>query len=233
MRPRPSLRALGAIAVLLCAALAGCGGSSGGNGIASKSAAQILAAARSAALSASAVHESGRIASGGSSITLDMDLLIGRGGRGRLSVSGLGAELIQIGGTVYIKGSPELYTRIGGPTAARVLQGRWLKAPTTSGEFSAIASLTDLGKLLSADLPGPRGLSKGRTTKLGGTPAIAVTNAAKGETVYVATTGRPYPLQLVKTGEGGGRISLERWNETVALSAPPNAIDITRLRSRR
>jgi len=233
MRPRPYLRELCTIAVLLCGALAGCGGSSGGNGVASKSAAQILAAARSAALSAGAVHVSGRIVSGGSPITLDLDLIAPRGGRGRLTDNGLGFELIQIGGTVYIKGSAAFYTHIAGPTAAQLLQGRWLKAPTSSGEFSSIASLTDLNKLLSADLPNPRGLSKGKTTKINGIPAIAVTDPAKGETVYVATTGRPYPLQLVKSGGGGGRISLDRWNERISLSAPPDSIDITRLRSGR
>jgi hypothetical protein len=230
MGPRPSLRAPWAIAVLLCGALAGCGSSSGGNGIASKSPAQIVAAARSAALSASAVHVSGRIVSGGSPITLDMDLIAPRGGRGRLTDNGLGFELIQIGGSVYIKGSAAFYTHIAGPTAAQLLQGRWLKAPTSSGEFSSIASLTDLNKLLSADLPKTQGLSKGKTTKIHGTPAIAITDATKGETVYVATTGRSYPLQLEKTGKGGGRISLDRWNERVTLSAPPDSIDITRLR---
>jgi hypothetical protein len=217
----------------VCGALAGCGSSSSGNGVASKSAAQIIAAARSAALSASAVHVSGRITSGGSPITLDLDLIAPRGGRGTLTDNGLGFELIQIGGTVYIKGSAAFYTRIAGPTAAQLLQGRWLKAPTASGQFSSIASLTDLNRLLSADLPDPRHLTKGKSTKLGGTPAIAVTDTAKGETVLVATTGRPYPLQLLKSGKGGGQISLDRWNEPISLSAPANSIDITRLRSGR
>jgi hypothetical protein len=233
MRPRPPLRAPWAVAALVGATLAGCGGSSSGNGVASKSAAEIVTAARSAALSASGVHVSGRITSGGSPITLDLDLIAPRGGRGTLTDNGLGFELIQVGGTVYIKGSSAFYTRIAGPTAAQLLQGRWLKAPTSSGQFSSIASLTDLNKLLSADLPDPRGLAKGKTTKLGGTPAIAVTDATKGETVFVATTGRPYPLQLVKNGKGGGQISLDRWNERVSLNAPADSIDITRLRSGR
>ena len=233
MRPRTSLRAPWAVAALVCGALAGCGSSSSGNGVASKSAAQIIAAARSAALSASAVHVSGKITSGGSPITLDLDLIAPRGGRGTLTDNGLGFELIQIGGTVYIKGSAAFYTRIAGPTAAQLLQGRWLKAPTSSGQFSSIASLTDLNKLLNADLPDPRHLTKGKSAKLGGTPAIAVTDTAKGETVFVATRGRPYPLQLLKSGKGGGQISLDRWNERVSLSAPADSIDITRLRSGR
>jgi hypothetical protein len=230
MRRRPSLRALRVVAVLLCAALAGCGGSTSGNGVASKPPAQILAAARAAALGARSVHVSGRIVTAGSPITLDLDLVAPRGGRGMLTDNGLGFELIQIGGNVYIKGSAAFYTHIAGPTAAQLLQGRWLKAPTSTGEFSSIASLTDLNRLLSSDLPDPSRLTKGKTTRVGGTPVIAVTDPAKGETVYVATSGQPYPLRLVKAGTGGGQISLDRWNEQVVLSAPPDSIDITRLR---
>src|SRR5437588_12971648 len=110
MGPRPSLRAPWAIAVLLCGALAGCGSSSGGNGIASKSPAQIVAAARSAALSASAVHVSGRIVSGGSPITLDMDLIAPRGRRRRPTDHGPGLGLIQSGGNVFIHGRAAFYT---------------------------------------------------------------------------------------------------------------------------
>lgn len=230
MRPGAPHRALAAVAVLLCSLLSGCGGSSGGNGVASKSPAQIVAAARAAAARASSVHVAGSIVSGGSPITLDMHLLAGHGGRGRLTASGLGFELIQLGPTVYVKGSPELYSHVGGPAAAQLLQGRWLKAPTDSGEFSAIASLTDLNKLLGSDVPDPRALSKGHARTVAGTPAIPVTDAAKGETVYVATTGSPYPVELAKTGKGGGRVVFDRWNQPVVLVAPANAIDITRLR---
>src|ERR1700758_1079174 len=114
MRRRPSLRALRVVAVLLCAALAGCGGSTSGNGVASKPPAQILAAARAAALGARSVHVSGRIVTAGSPITLDLDLVAPRGGRGMLTDNGLGFELIQIGGNVYIKGSAAFYTHIAG-----------------------------------------------------------------------------------------------------------------------
>ncbi len=104
----------------LLAALAGCGGSSSsGNGLAQKSPAEILAATKVAADSASSVHVSGSLVSDGTPITLDMDLIAGKGGRGQLSQNGLSFELIQLGGTVYIKGSSGFYSHIGGKAAAR------------------------------------------------------------------------------------------------------------------
>jgi hypothetical protein len=63
--------------------------------------------------------------------------------------------------------------------------------------------------------------------------AIGVTNAANGATLYIATTGPPYPVALTQNGTSSARIVLDRWNEPVALAAPANALDITKLQSSR
>src|SRR5205085_666904 len=96
---------------------------------------------------ASSVHVSGSIASASAPIALNLDLAAGRGGRGQLSEGGVGFEVIQTGGTVYIKGSPAFYRRIGGPAAAQVVQGRWLKAPATS---TPPADAIDISQLRSS-----------------------------------------------------------------------------------
>src|SRR5260370_301230 len=105
MRARLTMRAALALAALTLALLlaTGCGGgssssssSSAGNGVQDKSPADILAATKVASDAARSVHVSGSIVSGGSPITLDMNLLAGKGGRGQLSESGLSFELIQV-----------------------------------------------------------------------------------------------------------------------------------------
>jgi len=217
--------------VLLAGLLGGCGGSSSGNGVAAKAPTDIVAAAKVAAEGASSVHVSGSIVSGGLPITLDMDLLAGKGGRGQLTENGLGFELIQTGGTVYIKGTPAFYRHIGGTAAAQLLQGKWLKAPTTSKEFASIASLTDLHQLVDTTLTNHGTLAKGATTTVDGQKVVGVTDTAKDGTLYVAEAGQPYPIEITKSGAGGGTITFDRWNESVALAAPANAIDITQLQS--
>jgi hypothetical protein len=229
MRPRPSLAGC-AVLALLGGLLAGCGSSSSGNGVASKSADEIVAASKAAADAAHSAHVSGSVVSNGSPITLDLDLGA-RGGRGHLALSGLGFELIQTGGTVYIKGSAAFYRKIGGATAAQLLEGRWLKAPTTTPEFASISSLTDLHRLVDATLSSHGSLIKTQTTTVNGTHVVGVTDQSKGGTLYVATTGKPYPVQIAKGGAGGGTVSFDRWNESVTISPPPNAIDITQLRA--
>jgi hypothetical protein len=232
MRLRLSLLAGPAIGTLLLVGLlGGCGSSSSGNGIAAKSPTDIVAAAKVAADAASSVHVSGSIVSGGSPITLDLDLLAGKGGRGRLTENGLGFELIEIGGTVYIKGSSAFYRHIGGTAAAQLLQGKWLKAPTTSKEFASISSLTNLRALVDTTLANHGALTKGGTTTITGQKVVGVTDTGKGGTLYVAETGQPYPIEIAKSGVGGGTIRFDRWNESVSLAAPANAIDIAQLQS--
>jgi hypothetical protein len=64
-----------------------------------------------------------------------------------------------------------------------------------------------------------------------GQKVVAVTDKTKGGTLYVATTGKPYPVQISKPGAGGGRVVFDHWNASVALTAPANAIDLTQLQN--
>lgn len=234
MRLRPlfpadvAARALIALALVTAGSFTGCGGS-GGNGVGDKSPSEIITAAKVAADAARSVHVSGSIFRGPSQITLDMNLLAGAGGSGKLSEAGVPFELIQTGATVYIKGSPAFYRRLGGEAAAQLLQGKWLKAPTSSSQFASIASFTDLRQLLEKTLSSPGALAKGATATLDGQKVIGVKDTSSGGTLYVATTGPPYPIEISKGGSDGGTIAFDRWNEPVSLAPPADAIDISQL----
>jgi len=230
----PSSRVLLPPAALLASTIliAGCGSSSSsssGNGVASKSPSEILAAAKTAAQSASSVHVAGSLNSGATPLTLDLDLASGRGGRGQISEGGLSFELIVIDNTVYIKGSPAFYSHFGGSAAAQLFQGKWLKAPTTSGELASLASLTNLGKLLAEALASSDTLVKGPTTTVAGQQVVELKDTTKTGSLYVATTGQPYPIEIVKRGAETGHVSFTRWNASVTLAAPAAAVDLSQL----
>jgi hypothetical protein len=217
------------LALLAIAALAGCGGSSSGNGVASKSANEILAATKAAASAATSVHVSGTLSSHGTPITLDMSLAAGKGGKGKLSENGLSFELIVVDETIYIKGSSAFYDHFGGSAAAQVFQGKWLKAPAGQGELASLASLANLGKILDQSLASTGTLAKGSTSTVNGQSAIELTDSTKSGSLFVATTGEPYPVQIAKHGAETGKVSFSEWNEPVQLSPPANAIDLGKL----
>jgi hypothetical protein len=218
---------------LLAAVLTGCGGGSStkGNGVSAKSPEQILAAAKSAAASAASVHIAGSIVSGGKPISLNMELAAGKGGKGTIAQEGFSIQLIQVEGNVYIDGSDAFYKHVAGDTAAQLFDGKWLKAPANSGELASLAQLTDLSKLLDTALASHGALSKGSEETIDGQKAIGLKDTTKGGTLYVAATGSPYPLEIVKSGSGGGKVVFDNWNKPVTLKAPAGAIDISKLQN--
>jgi hypothetical protein len=240
--PIPAVTATAVTAIVLLAILlGGCGGSSGssssssssssGNGVAAKTPSQILAAAKTAADSASSVHVSGSIVSASAPITLNLELLAGKGGRGQISENGLSFNLIQVGGTAYISGSPAFYSHFGGPAAAQLLEGKWLKVSSSEGNFSTLGSLTNLSQLLNTALANHGTLAKGVITTVDGQKVLSVTDVSHGGTLYVATTGKPYPIEITKSGKAGGKILFDRWNAPVTLAAPKSSIDLAQLQS--
>jgi hypothetical protein len=66
-------------------------------------------------------------------------------------------------------------------------------------------------------------------TTVRGQKVIAVADHAKGGTLYVATTGHPYPIEIKKQGSGQGQITFDRFNQQVSLAPPANSIDLSKL----
>ena len=216
--------------------LAGCGGSSrktshtASNGIADKSPTEILAAAKSAADTATSVHVSGRGTDNGVPLVIDLHIVAGKGGKGRLSEQGLSFDLVRIGPNAYIKGSKAFYKKFAGPAAAQLLAGKWLKGPATKGDLASLTPLTDLRKLLDQTLSNHGPLAKTSTTVVHGQHVVGVKDTSKGGVLYVATIGKPYPIQITKGGSSNEALLLDQWNQAVSLSAPPNAVDMSKLR---
>ncbi len=230
MRPRLSPLLATGLGIVLGALLAACGDSPAkSNGIGAHSPEQIVAAAKAAADGASTVHVTGSVSSEGKPLDIDLELVAGQGGRGHIAVDGLGIDIVNTAGSLYVNGSDAFYRRIAGPAAARVLRGKWLKAPPTAGNFAPLASLTDLRTLLDTTLASHGALQRGASTTAGGREVIAVKDVSKGGTLYVSARGAPFPVEISKAGQGGGRISFDRWNKPVSISAPANAINIRQL----
>jgi hypothetical protein len=215
----------GPLALLTIAvAFSGCGGSSE-SGLASKSASEILAASKDAADSASSVRIASKSSLGPLSLLLNVDLAR-PGGRGQVAVGGLSFEVIRTGNTLYLKGNPAFERNLRTTTGLQAPRGGWLKVPINSNQLAQLASVTDLSGELSRLLTRAGPISKGATTTVNGQQAIELKETARlfSGSLYVATSGKPYPLKFVKSGRETGQTTFSGWNEPVSLSAPPNAI---------
>jgi hypothetical protein len=220
------------LTVWLAAALAGCGESpSSSNGVASRTPAQIAVLATEAAAGAATVHVAGSIVSEGRPISLNMELVAGKGGQGRITLAGLDLRLVRIAQALYIKGGTALYSRFAGPVAARALRGKWLKESAGGGALSSLATLTNLSQLIDLALADHGKLTRASGRIIRGQRAVGVSDLAGGGTLYVAATGTPYPLEIVKRGNGAGRLVFDKWNQPVTLTVPPNPININQLQT--
>jgi len=170
--------------------------------------------------------------SAGKPIALDMELVAGKGGKGKIVVDGLGVDLIAAERGVYVSGNSALYETIAGPTAARVLQGRWLKVPPKSPSYAPLNSLASIEGLVDTTLADHGSLVAAPSGTVDGVPAVGVRDPSKGATLYVAATGVPYPLEIVKPAGGPGRIVFDRWNQPVTLKTPADPISIEQLSGR-
>jgi hypothetical protein len=224
-RARASAPLALALTLALAAVLGGCGGSSD-NGVASKTASEILAASKSAAENASSVHVVSKSSQGPLTLTTNLQLS-SNGGRGQISGLGLNFEVIRIGNTLYVKGSPAFQKRLAGTTD--LPPGSWLKAPANSGQLAQLAAFTnlpgELGRLLSSANP----VTKGATTTINRQKTIELKQTGKIYTgqIYIATTGQPYPIQILKHGHETGQTTLTNWNQPITLTPPANTITIS------
>jgi hypothetical protein len=220
-------RCLLPLALVLALPLVSCGSSD--NGVASKQAGQILASARAAAQSASSVHmvASSKITHGGS-LKLDGSLAKDQA-HVQVSLFGMTMEVIRDGDTLYVKGNRQFDERLEVTLGVKVPSGKWLKGTTSS--LGQIGSFTEIDRELPVILSGSGKVTKGAKVEIDGQPAITLklTRKLYSGTLYVATTGEPYPLKLLKRGRETGQTTFTGWNDPVSLTPPANAIEISQL----
>jgi hypothetical protein len=223
-----------ALALALTAAfLAGCGGhgkSAEPNGEASKPAARVLSDAKSAATNASSAHVSGDIVSGGTPITLDLSMARAKGAKGSMSIGGLKFDLVRIGDAAYIHGSDAFWRHYGGAAVAQLLHDRWVKASVNEPRFASLRPLTSLGLLFGQVSAHHGKLVNDGKTSYKGQQVVAIRDTSDDSKLYVAATGKPYPVAIVGGRKGqSGTITFDDWNKSVSASAPKDAIDISQL----
>jgi hypothetical protein len=146
------------MAMTAAAVLAGCG-STGKNGVATKSTGSIVATAEDAVAAASSVHIQGQFTSGHQHVALDLRLVKGKGAAGTVTIDNEVIELLRIGPDVYVKGDEQFYRSV----VARF--GESAPAPSAPASGSATGPAST-----------PAGPSTGSTSGKSATPGKSATS---------------------------------------------------------
>ncbi|HEY6747889.1 MAG TPA: hypothetical protein VI357_19505 [Mycobacteriales bacterium] len=190
------------------------------NGVSALSAEQILAKAKSALGAADAVRIAGSGTDGGTAVKLDMRYGAD-GAVGTFIIDGQRLDLLRVSDDVYVKGSTSFWTTFANASVAKLLGGKYVKTTATDARFKDLADFTDLSSSVDGFLEPDGAISKGGTATIAGQPAIGlVSKGATGGTLYVATTGRPYPLSI--DGKDN-KLTFTDYGKAVTVKAPPAA----------
>ncbi len=229
------------VAVLFAA---GCGGGSGGgsttgggtpSGEAAKSATQVLADGVKAANAASSVHMSGQLSQAGKQIGIDLSIAKGKGATGSLTIGGAKVDIVLVGGFGYLRGGSTFWKQFGGANGsaiAQLLTNKWLKFPENNAQFGSLTSVANASALFHSLQSSHGKIANQGATTYKGQSVIALVDTTRGGTLYIAASGTPYPVAIVKTKSGNaGAITFDRWGQSVTLAAPKGAIDFSHLGS--
>ncbi len=218
---------------------AGCGGGSGGgsggsastqrSALATKPPAVVVVSATKAAQSASSFHISGQVNSSGKEIGVDFSFVRGKGATGTLSIGGAKVDMVLLGNTAYMRASSAFFQQYAKQAGgfAQILADKWLKFSSNNAQLGSLTRQVNAKSLLK-DLSKNHGklVNHGDQTYKGQS-VVAIADTTKGGTLYVASAGTPYPVALVRTGKSSGSLEFSDWNQSVTLTAPQGALDLS------
>jgi hypothetical protein len=196
-------------------------------GKAAKTPAQILAGAERAVATASSVRLVAVGVSGGKPLRLDLELVAGRGGEGSVTDGGYTFRIVRLGTHAYFEAGAAFWRKFAGSLGPQLFQGRWIEASATSGQLASFTPLTSMRTFINGALSSHGTLAIGKTTTIGGRPALRLIDTTQGGSLYLAATGAPYPLEITANG-GAGTIRFESWNQAFPTTPPKNALDFTK-----
>jgi hypothetical protein len=229
------MRAIGVSTLLLTVLLAaGCGGGTGSprSGEAAKPATKVLAAATKAADTAGSVHVAGQIAAGGNEVGVDLSLARGKGATGSATLGGANVDVVVVGRKGYIRAGADFWRQFTQAVPlAQLLAGKWLEIPAGNARFGAVTSLANAQTFFGQLTSGHGTLANHGETTYKGRKVVAIYDTTKHATLYVAATGKPYPVAFVGAGGQSGTVTFDRWNDPVTLKAPAGALNFSQLPS--
>lgn len=199
------------------------------NGVAAKTADEILSEATAAFRGASSVHLVGRLVDPDQSVELDVRL--GRDmSQGSVTQKGAKLEIIATGGNLYMRGKQFWVTNAPANIANQV-GDRWAWLPVSGLRDSlAFTNLVSIQAFADGGRKPSGKITKGQGGTVDGAKAIAIKDA-DGSSLWVATTGPAYPLRIgpASASASTDSIAFRDYNAELSVTAPGDSIDFTQV----
>lgn len=195
--------------------------------------AAVAAALQKAAASATAVHVSGSATSGGTSISLDIQLnKTPASASGTINAGGTAVPFVSVGGVTYIQFTASVLKLSGAdsdPAASALLKDKWVSSKSSVGssiatDFQDFTSYSTFTTGMTST--GSNGMLNGATAA--GTTSyhgqnVAVYKGSDGTMAYITASGPAYLVALVNASTSEAGTLSFTWNQPMTVNAPPAA----------
>jgi len=186
------------------------------NGVETMEPQQILDRANKAALSARSV----RIV--GSSPQASLDLVATKGAsEGTRSAGDTTLKTRAVDGVIYIKADEAYWTQAFNAKKAKKIGDKWVAGELSNPKLASFKQTSTLRPLVKQFLQLDESAQVGDVGAAQNQPAVPIT--ASIGTLWVATTGKPYPLLLTSSPDQpeASQIDFTDWDKKVVIKAPP------------
>lgn len=201
-------------------------GTPAANGVGQMRADQAARAALAALTSVRSVRVTGTFPANGRSERFDLRFAGRTAANGSFTLNGAAIQMITCDGAMYLKAGQDGWAAMGNPAGTTgMMAGRWFKVSSAQAPGTTPLSLA----FFTAELAAHATMAGAAVTA--GTLAghqVAVIAYPDGSKLYVAATGRPYPLRFDVTGGTGGRRDFSDYEAALHIVAPGGATDISR-----
>lgn len=186
------------------------------NGVETLEPQQILDRANKAALSARSV----RIV--GSSPQASLDPVATKGAsEGTRSAGDTTLKTRAVDGVIYIKADEAYWTEAFNKKKAKKIGDKWVAGELSNPKLASFKQTSTLRPLVKQFLQLDESAQVGDVGAAQNQPAVPIT--ASIGTLWVATTGKPYPLLLTSSPDQpeASQIDFTDWDKNVVIKAPP------------
>lgn len=202
----------------------------GSNGEASKPGPQIVKASAAAVRGVTSFAMTGVVKTSAGMGTFTFQVAGKNRGEGTFQLGPLQFQLEQVGSTDYLRSST-LWATVGGTGLQALLTGHWVSVPASNaiaqqltGSLAALMSTAQTAANLEKGVTGAKRVS---TESFHGQEVVKVREGGSNGYVLVATSGRPYPLQM-SDGKGTS-LTLSKFGQSFTINAPAKSLDLVKI----
>jgi hypothetical protein len=186
------------------------------NGVQELGPKRILAQAMKAAMGARSVRIVGESPSASLDLVVTKDASDGKRTAGDTTL-----KTRVVDGVIYIKADQAYWTEAFNAKKAKKIGDKWVAGELSNPKLKSFKQTSTMKPLLTQFLRLDESATVGEVGVAQGQPAVPLT--ASIGTLWVATTGEPYPLQLNSSPDApeASEVTFSEWDEKVVIKAPP------------